>query len=89
MLLTPHPEYLRLGPTPEARQHAYRELFRHRLDDASLYAIREALNQERVMGSERFKDQIESMLNRRVRPGLAGRPRKHEAREDASEYLVY
>ena len=40
-----------------------------------LQEIRESLNQCRVLGSERFKDEIEAALSRRVRPGKPGRPK--------------
>ncbi|MFN2338941.1 MAG: transposase, partial [Gammaproteobacteria bacterium] len=73
-LLVPHEEYLRLGRDEAARRYAYRELFRHHMEDAALHEIREALNQELVLGSERFKDRIEQMVVRRVRPGKPGRP---------------
>jgi REP element-mobilizing transposase RayT len=33
------------------------------------------LNQCRVLGSERFKDEIEAALSRRVRPANPGRPK--------------
>lgn len=88
-LLKPHPEYQRLGPTPAARQHAYRETFRIHLDENLVHAIRVALKQELVMGSDRFKDQIEATLKRRVRPGVAGRPRRDGVEDQASEYFVY
>lgn len=39
-LLTPHAEYLGLGPTPEHRQDAYRRLFSHDLSQDELAAIR-------------------------------------------------
>jgi putative transposase len=87
--LTPHPEYRRLGPTPELRQHAYRELFRDHLTDSLLHAVRETLNQELVLGSERFKDKIEATLKRRVRPGIAGRPRQYNVEEETGEYVAY
>ncbi|MCK7498076.1 MAG: hypothetical protein MZW92_50740 [Comamonadaceae bacterium] len=54
-----------------------------------MHAIRQALSQELVLGSERFKDQIEKTLNRRVRPGVAGRPRQDRVEEDAGEYAAY
>jgi len=88
-LLAPHPEYLRLGSTSRDRQQAYRELIRDQLGQSSLSAIREALNQERVLGTDAFKDQIEVVLNRRIRPGRVGRPRKDEVREEAGSYVVY
>lgn len=74
-LITDHSAYLALGATHEERQQAYRGLFRDQLDPARLQEIREGLNQCRVLGSERFKDEIEALLSRRVRPRKAGRPR--------------
>lgn len=75
-LIQDHAEYLALGPTPSARQNAYRALFSAQLDPVSLTALRTSLNQELVTGSDRFKGEIEAMLSRRVRPGKRGRPAK-------------
>lgn len=88
-VLTPHLAYLHLGATPAERQHAYRELFRTHLDKALLHNVRLALNQEQVLGSEQFKDKIEATLNRSVRRGIAGRPRKDGVEEEAGDYVVY
>jgi len=74
-LITDHSAYLALGSTNEERHQAYRGLFRDQLDPARLQEIRNSLNQCRVLGSERFKDEIEAALSRRVRPAKAGRPR--------------
>ena len=57
---------------------AYRELFRHHLDDTQVHAIRDALSQELVHGRDDFKDRVEQMLKRQTRPGLPGRPRIEE-----------
>src|SRR3989344_709001 len=84
--LTPHPEFLRLDADPEQRRHVYRELFRHHMENDLLHTIREALNQELVLGSERFKDKIEATLKRRARPGLPGRPRDEGVGEEAANY---
>jgi hypothetical protein len=35
-----------------------------------------------VLGDERFKDQIEAALNRSVRAGQRGRPRKRKDKSD-------
>jgi putative transposase len=75
-LLIPHAGYLALGGNPVERQNAYRELFRHHLDDAALREIRVALNQEVAIGSDRFKEEIEKSLSRRTQPASRGRPRK-------------
>lgn len=79
-LVTPHPLYLALGRSPASRQEAYRELFRHSIDNDQLHAIREALNHDLVLGRSRFKDNIEAMTDRRTRLGASGRPRIEEAR---------
>ncbi|MEA2078452.1 MAG: hypothetical protein U9P00_01090 [Pseudomonadota bacterium] len=48
------------------------------MDTHSLDEIREALNQELILGCERFKDEIEKHLRRRTRPAKRGRPRKEK-----------
>lgn len=75
-LISDHAQYLALGRTAAERQAAYRDLFRTHLDEPMLSTIRTTTNQCLILGSERFKDQIEQALSRRVRPGKAGRPRK-------------
>ena len=82
-LLTPHAEYMALGQTAVDRQAAYRVLFRHALDDARVTAIRANTNSGLVFGGERFKDELETLLKRRMRPGVAGRPCKKEETGDA------
>lgn len=73
-IIVPHALYLALGDTDEVRQSAYRELFHTHLDTSVIHSIREALNQELVLGRDDFKDKIEKMLNRQTRPGKPGRP---------------
>lgn len=75
-LLTPHEEYLALGSEPTERQAAYRELFRCELEPGDVDQIRKATNGNFSVGSERFKQQIEEALGRRVVPGKAGRPKR-------------
>ena len=75
-VVTPHALYAALGADPETRQAAYRELFRQHVDGDALKEVRVALNQEVVLGSERFREQIGRALSRRTRPGVRGRPRK-------------
>jgi putative transposase len=87
LLLSPHPLYTALGETTAVRQHAYRELFRHHLDNDILHEIREALNHELVLGRSYFKDKIEAMTKRQARLGMPGRPRVEEA--GGVDYIVY
>lgn len=74
--LTFHSQYLALGGKSAQRQAAYQALFRGHIAGDDLRSIRETLNQCGVLGSERFKDDIERRLARRVRPGQPGRPKK-------------
>lgn len=74
--LTPHPEYLRLGKSATKRRETYRALFSSPVDNAMIRDIRDGVNKGLALGSERFKDEIEANLRRRVRPAPLGRPRK-------------
>ncbi len=75
-LITAHPTYLALAECADQRQAAYRELFDDSLSPELLKNIRDNTNACLIIGNDRFKDQIEDMLGRSVRPGKDGRPRK-------------
>lgn len=75
-LITPHEEYLRLGPDDDERRCHYRALFRSHLDRASIAEIREATNSNYALGTDLFKAEIERMLKRRATRGNNGRPPK-------------
>ncbi|MDH3671723.1 MAG: transposase [Gammaproteobacteria bacterium] len=70
------PVYLALGTTAKARQAAYRKIVQTHMDKRVLENIRESLHHCGVLGTDRFKDDIEAVLHRPVRPGKRGRPRK-------------
>ena len=71
-----HWVYLNLGTQPNERARAYRDIFRFPLSQPSLNEIQHALSHSLVLGSERFKDDIEQKLSARVRLGQPGRPKK-------------
>ena len=73
-LIADHPLYEALGQTPEARRNAYRALFRAHLDEDALTDIRKAVNRGLPLGSERFREQVEAALGRKV--GLQQRGRR-------------
>ena len=77
-LMSPHIEYLRLGKTEEAKQAAYRQLFKHHIAESSMDEIREATNKAWVLGNDRFKQRIQKQLERRVEPNARGGDRKSE-----------
>ena len=74
-----HPLYRGLGGTPVERQKAYRALFRAALGEEFLDALRTATNGGWVLGSARFKRQVEKVAGRRAAPLAKGRPAKTRA----------
>jgi len=77
-MITPHDQYLSLGRSPESIIKAYKDLFTAHLDGDEIKEIRCATNGNYVLGEQRFQEQIESMLKRRVCPGKPGRPKKEQ-----------
>ena len=75
-LCTPHEEYLKLGQQQEERLRAYRDLFKVQMGEALLEQIRETVNKGLALGNDRFKDEIEELYGRRVKPAKMGRPKK-------------
>jgi len=73
-----HPVYVALGPTDRDRQRTYREWFRDQVEAKEFAEIRSSVKRGLVLGEEKFKDEIERVVARRVRPGKSGRPRKFE-----------
>jgi putative transposase len=74
--LSPTPfEYFALGNTDSIRQSVYRTLFRTHVDNELIKDIRVAVNKGLALGGESFKEEIERLINRRVRPAMMGRPR--------------
>ena len=71
-----HGRYLALSGAEAERRECYRDLFNNALDHDLIHSIRQTLNSCLVLGNERFKDEIEFQLKRKVRPGKAGRPSK-------------
>ena len=78
-LVKSHSEYLRLGATEQDRQSAYRQLFRARIPEMTLEALREATNKAWVMGGERFKARVSKQMDRPTQSSGHGGDRKSEA----------
>lgn len=75
-LVTPHIEFHRLGTDDSTRQAAYRTLFNQSISETQINEIREATNKAWVLGDSRFKERIQSQLERRVEPIPRGGDRK-------------
>ena len=75
-LITSHEVHAALGAELKGWQVAYRELFRHELDPGMVDEFRRATNGNYALGKTQFAEQIAAALERRVTPGVSGRPRK-------------
>jgi putative transposase len=74
--VSPHPLYRALGRDQEERGFAYRELFRSALDPDQVHTIRATVQTGTPLGNDRFKQQIEQTLQRKVGQARRGRPGK-------------
>jgi putative transposase len=73
--ITPHPAYLALARDPAARQAAYRRLFETIPPPEVAEGLRLHTQQQKPWGTERFRQQIETLANRSVEVRPRGRPR--------------
>ena len=69
-LVSDHPVYRALGRGAEARQSAYRALFRGALESGFVNALRATSNGGWALGTPRFAKQIEEATRRRAAPRL-------------------
>lgn len=74
--LCPHPEYLALGSTAQARHAAYTGLFEKAIEPSVVDKIRESTNNGFPLAGDSFKSVLAQSLRRKIQPGRVGRPRK-------------
>ena len=84
-LITPHVVYQSLGNSRGKRQRAYRDLFSTHLDGDITQRIETALEHNHVLGTDRFRGEIEKMLRRRIGTGRPGRPPKPKEKTPTPE----
>jgi putative transposase len=72
-LVTDHTLYLGMARDAEERRASYRKLFRTQLDEEALDEIRKVTNQGLPLGNDRFREQVEVALGRKVSLGQRGR----------------
>ena len=75
-LVSPHELYIQLGSMETERHERYRAIFHQSPDDHKIEALRDATNKAWVLGSERFRLEIEHLLHRQVLPKTRGGDRK-------------
>ncbi len=75
-LISPHEVYNSLGGDDESRQANYSGLFANHIEKAELDEIRSATNKAWVLGNDRFKANIEKLLDRQVQAKPRGGDRR-------------
>ena len=73
-LITPHQLFLDLGCTDQVRAQIYRKLFHSSFEVEQLKEIRSAVQTGTPLGNNRFRQQIEQTLQRKVGQARRGRP---------------
>jgi putative transposase len=73
-LCSPHPVYSNLGTSESKRLVAYRALFEEALPQAVVEKIQTDTRRGLVLGSDTFKQQIESLTGHRLKQEALGRP---------------
>lgn len=73
-LFAPHASYLALGPNPEARASAYRALFCDALPQGLVREIRIYLQQQKVLGTNRFQSWVAARTGKFAEVRPIGRP---------------
>ncbi len=81
-LITPHSLYIELGSSSASRLLSYRALFQEQLPTELITEIRNAVNKGMALGSDKFKEQIEANLNRRVTSLVAGRRPNNQSKSE-------
>jgi putative transposase len=76
--LVPHPRYLALGAAKVQRLAVYRSLFEGHVDSKSTETIRTATERGTVVGSDAFKEEVATVLARRVTKYGHGGDRRSE-----------
>jgi len=75
-LVTEHALYRDLAAEPQKRRTRYRALFDEHIPETLLTEIREASNKSWALGNNRFRERIETLLQRQAAPRPRGGDRK-------------
>jgi putative transposase len=78
-LLTPHGVYKALGADRLTCLSSYHALFDSHILKSDIEEIRTATNKAWVLGNDRFKAEVEELMNRQVQPKPRGGDRRSEA----------
>jgi putative transposase len=70
------------------RLERYRGFIAEHVDKALIADIRQATNRGMAIGSEEFKQQIEAVTGRRMRPANMGRPKVKSVHIDIKKFTL-
>lgn len=76
-LICPHPTYMELGTTGQARAARYHDLIRGALNESSVNDIRHGIAKGLPVGSDQFKGTVEEYLGYALGTRKVGRPVKN------------
>ena len=85
IIIKDHPVYLALGETEAERSQTYQSLFEANIENETLTKIRHAINYDVPLGNDQFKEEIETMLARRIHDRRRGRPKKEKTNATINE----
>ncbi|MBL4759417.1 MAG: transposase [Mariprofundaceae bacterium] len=77
-LIRPHALYIALGNSERSRKEAYQALFQAGADDNEMINIRVSWQTGTPLGNDRFKEEIEAVLGKKVGHNKRGRPLKYD-----------
>jgi len=77
-LITPHVSYQALGMDNAGCRFNYQALFEEHMPETVIEEIRSATNKAWVLGDERFRAEVESLMARQVQPKSRGGDRRSE-----------
>lgn len=87
--LVPHALYQRLGCSENERQNAYRQLFKHHIEERTLKEIRDSTNKAWVLGNGRFREKVEKLTQRQAAPKAKGGDRRSKAYREAKTDVIW
>ena len=85
-LCSPHDLYLALGNSKQERLANYKSLFESRVDGDLLTEVRRALNTGLVLGTEKFRSEVEAISGQRLRHLKPG-PKPTKKRQTENENI--
>ena len=80
-IVQPHALYTALGDSDGVRREAYQVLFQAHVDDKELADIRASWQTGTPLGNDRFREEIEAVLGKKVGYHKRGRPAKNDKEE--------